>query len=60
MISKKQKDTFIKKLKGHVEVIAKNRDAIRDLISEFEEICENCDEAIDELESALDTLSQHL
>lgn len=40
--------------------IAAERDKLRDLISDAESIAYNCDEAIQDLDHAVDTLSQYL
>lgn len=40
--------------------IARERDKLRELISEVREIEESCDEALDGLERAADALSQYL
>lgn len=39
---------------------ARKRDDLRDLISELEQIVENCDRATDAMESAADSLSELL
>ncbi len=51
---------FDKKIKALTAKIAKDRDALRDLISEVEDITECCDRAIESLESAADSLSELL
>ena len=45
------------KAKNH---IAKERDKLRTMLEEAEEICESCDTAIEDLEHAIETLSQYL
>ncbi len=49
-----------RKIKHHQKAIAKHRDALRELIADAEEVAETCDEAIDHLEGAVNTLSQYL
>ena len=49
-----------KQLNGCGLRIAKERDRIRDLLDEYETIKENCDEAIDDIERAVDKLSELL
>jgi ABC-type transporter Mla subunit MlaD len=40
--------------------IAAERDKLRDLIAEADEIAENCDAAVADLDHAVDSLSQYL
>jgi predicted nucleic acid-binding Zn-ribbon protein len=40
--------------------IARSRDKLRDFLSEVEEICDDADDAVDDIERALDTLSKYL
>jgi hypothetical protein len=47
-------------IKHHTKEIGKHRDALRDLISDAEEIADTSDSAIQDLEHAVDTLSQYL
>lgn len=47
-------------VKRRSEIIADQRDALRDLISEAEEVCNDSDEAIDQLELAVEYLSRNL
>lgn len=47
-------------VKRRSKIIADQRDALRDLISEAEEICNDSDEAIDELNLAVEMLSRNL
>lgn len=49
---------FAKKARRIVDRIAKNRDDLRSLLSEYTEILESTEDAHDEFERALDTLSQ--
>jgi ABC-type transporter Mla subunit MlaD len=42
------------------ERIAKERDKLRELISNASAIADDCDDAIDDLERAADTLSKYL
>lgn len=49
-----------KQLNGCGLRIAKERDRIRDLLDEYATIKENCDEAIDDIERAVDKLSELL
>jgi len=52
--------TFIVKLEASKKKLAKERDALRDLISEYEDIAESADSAIQDIENAIDTLSQYV
>jgi len=54
------KEEIIAAVKKSKEVIAKERDTLRDLISDAEEILWNCESAVEELERAVDILSEHL
>lgn len=40
--------------------IAKERDKLRDLVDEYQEISDHCDEAIDDIDRAADSLSRFL
>jgi len=54
------KDEIIAAVQKSKDVIAKERYELRDLISDAEEILWNCDSAVEDLERAIDTLSEHL
>lgn len=56
----KTRATIQRLVKKHTDRIAKERDALRDLISDAEDIVDNCDQAIENLESAVDKLSEYL
>jgi septal ring factor EnvC (AmiA/AmiB activator) len=47
-----------KQIEKHKNVIAKERDALRDLINEIDSLEEDCREAVDSLEYAADALSR--
>jgi hypothetical protein len=49
---------MIRKLKSQQARIAKDRDALRELLSEFEVVADDADEAVDSLECAIDALSR--
>lgn len=49
-----------KQLDGCGLRIAKERDRIRDLLDEYESIKDDCDEAIDDIERAVEKLSELL
>ena len=49
---------LIKRLKSMQDRIAKDRDKLQDLVSEGEMLIENCDEATDNLERAINALSE--
>lgn len=51
---------LVKKINFHKEEIAKHRDALREALEELGgNVAQSADYAIDELESAIDHLSQH-
>lgn len=52
--------SIIKRFEKIKERIAKQRDVLRDVHSEMEEVLEGCDQTIRELESAIDKLSEYL
>ena len=45
-------------LKKRMDVIAKERDKLRDLESEVSQLADNCDDALASLENAVDRLSE--
>lgn len=51
---------FDKQAKDIIERIAKERDRLRALLSEYEDILQSADNANDDFEEALDRLSQFL
>lgn len=51
---------IVKTIETHKNEIAKHRDALRDLFDDLESVIESCDTAEEELESAIQTLSQYL
>jgi hypothetical protein len=57
MASKRQIAGWIKTLEKRKEAIGKERDKLRDFISEVEELAETCDRAHEDLTSAIDSLS---
>ncbi len=58
--NKQTVNTLNKQIEACKKNIAKERDKLRDLISDAQTIADNCDEAIDDLERAADCLSQYL
>lgn len=48
----------IKKLEKEKELLGKRRDSLRALLSEIEDLAEHCDTAIEDLERAVDSLSE--
>ena len=55
---KKTARMFIKELKGIQKAVAKERDKLDDAISEMEMLKEDCAEAWDALQEAMDALSR--
>ena len=49
---------MVKQIKERLKAVGKERDKIRELISEWEMLADNCDTAIEHLERAADELSQ--
>lgn len=60
MLNKKQMQAVVRRIEKQKAIIAKARDELRDLISEVSDIADNCDSAIDHIESAADDLSHYL
>jgi hypothetical protein len=54
------KDGLLNKIKAHMKVIGKERDALRELIDDAESVLTSCDEAYASLEAAVESLSQYL
>lgn len=50
-------DPLLKKLKSSQNKIAIERDKLRDLVEEYESLAFACDEAIESIEAAIDSLS---
>jgi len=59
MKTKSLKD-FAKQIEIHKDAIAKERDALRALLDYANEVCDLTSEALEALESAVDTISQQL
>ena len=49
-----------KAIEHHKREIAKHRDALRELISDAEAVADSCGDAVESLDSAVDTLSQYV
>lgn len=49
---------MIKRIEKEMEMVAKRRDAIDDLISEASDLKESCERALDALQEARDALSE--
>ena len=52
------KKQIIAELRKHQKIIAKSRDALRDIVDEVEEQFDNADWANDDLESCIEILSE--
>ena len=50
--------SILKKLKAEELLLAKRRDHLREIISDFEALAESCDRALDALNDAVDALSE--
>ncbi|MFC1453641.1 hypothetical protein ACFLQL_00490 [Verrucomicrobiota bacterium] len=57
---KQETQEFIDRINDLKERIALDRDELRGLLSELEDICDGCDEATYHLEDAADALSEYL
>lgn len=60
MKRKKSKAQIIREVRGCKARIAKERDRLRGLVSELDEIVSDCDDAVDCLDEATDALSRYL
>lgn len=58
MATKKKISSWITKLKEREKALAKERDCLDDMIYEFEGLKECCERAMEDLISAIDTLSE--
>jgi ABC-type transporter Mla subunit MlaD len=59
-LEEKRLKSLAKQLAAVKAKIAANRDVLRTLVSEYEDILETCDRACDDLERAADALSEYL
>ena len=57
MVSEEQVKEWINKLEEHKTAIGKERDGLQELLSEIEELEENCNIAIDDIDGAIESLS---
>lgn len=57
-MTKNQLGKFIKKLKGSQQVIAKERDKLRAFADDADDLANDCDEAWESLQHAIDRLSE--
>lgn len=57
MVSEEQVKEWINKLEEHKTAIGKKRDELRELLSEIEEVSDNCGLAIDDIDGAIESLS---
>lgn len=48
----------IKRLEKEKDLLAKRRDSIREFLNELEDLADNCDAAIEDIECAVDKLSE--
>lgn len=56
----KNKETLLKELKKHAANIAKERDAMREIYSDYMDILENIEQASADLENCIEILSRSL
>lgn len=50
---------LLKQIKKHKEAIAKERDALREILEDVEDVVGSMNEGVIALESAIDTMSQY-
>ena len=50
---------IVKKIEKHRDKIGKERDALREILYEIEPLIESCDDAIRDLNYAIDRLSEY-
>ena len=50
--------SIMKQLEKHRDRISKERDSLRDVVLEYESLAEVCDTAIEDLNRAIDSLSE--
>ena len=51
---------LVNRLKACMRRIAKERDGMRDLMQDYEDLSDNCDEALDDIQRAIDALSKRV
>lgn len=57
---KRHVDTFREKAQKIIDRIGCERDKLRELVAEYEEVLSSCDDAIENFDSGMDRLSEHL
>ena len=60
VMTKKQHDGFVKRIELHKNAIAKERDALRDILEDLEAVVESADAGLAELDSAIMSLSEYV
>ena len=50
---------MIKQLEKRRGAIGRERDKLRDILGEWSDLADNCDTAYEDIDHAIDTLSQH-
>lgn len=60
MAKRRSRRTFEARLAVVKADLARNRDELRELLEEGTAVLESCDQAMEELETAVETLSQYL
>jgi RNase adaptor protein for sRNA GlmZ degradation len=59
-LTKKQRGDIIALVTKHKNAIAKERDALRDILHDLEGVVDSSDSALNDLDCAIDALSQYL
>ena len=54
----KEVKTLLAKLRRHQKAITKERDQMRDTVADFEDVIEGCDRAEENIQAAIDALSE--
>lgn len=60
MLDSQRLKKVIRGIRAEKRKISQARDKLRASISEVEDICDDCDDAVEDLDRALDTLSKYL
>jgi DNA-binding ferritin-like protein len=60
VLTQRQHETFVRRIKKHETAIATQREALRNLISDIEAVADDADDAIESLRYAADALSRLL
>ena len=59
-MTKRQMASLIRKLEKERDTIGKSRDKLREIIGEYENLAETAEQAYDDIENVIQTLSQYV